>query len=258
MRRAAILLAALACAAVTAAVRPADALKYAALSDEQGRPVLLVFDSIEYDDRTSFPGVIAGRTFSEIWLASGGGNVAASFEIGRAIRAARKPVRVPSSARVRAAIERSPATAQTKDASAFIDRIGEVYCASACGMLLAGGLIRFVDRPWAVGLHSASSMASDKVWAGVQSAAGSGDRDSIQAIEQHNQRTGVEWSAYMQEMGVSLRYVTVATAVPHGCMYFLSSSEMNALNVVNVTGAKTEGGPTNGLWHPSAKACGAN
>ena len=244
--------AALVLAIAAFACPPASALDYALGKDSRDRDVLLVFGTIEYGDETEFSQTINRHSHvKEIWLSSGGGSVDASYKIGRIIRSQRRVTRVPSIPAANQALQRVSPTIETVRADDHFKSLGKVrshnICASACGMLLAGGVARFVDEPHTVGLHSATVMnSSDAQETAATIAEDGGLTELVKQIERNNQQTGVEWSLFMQDMGIQPNYVSIASRVPQRCMYYLSSSEMNSLNVVNVKNYKTQGGGLQG------------
>ena len=244
--------AAMVLAAAALACPPAGALDYALGKDSRDRDVLMVFGSIEYGDEAEFSQVLNRHSqVKELWLSSGGGSVDASYKIGRMIRSQKRVARVPSISAALQALQRVTPTIETVRADDHFKSLAEYrsrnICASACGMLLAGGMARFVDESHSVGLHSATVMNSpDARETAATIAQDGGLTELVKQIERNNQQTGVEWSLFMQDMGIRPDYVSIASRVPQRCMYYLSSSEMDSLNVVNVQNYKTQGGGLQG------------
>lgn len=85
---------------------------------------------------------------AEVWLFSGGGNLAEGVRVGRLLRQARTTVRVPNVERVRGAVP-------------WPQPDGEVYCVSACTVAFMGGLFRYLDPDATYQVHSASGVARD-------------------------------------------------------------------------------------------------
>jgi len=222
----------------------ANAMEFAVLKDSSGRNVLFMYGGIERDDAEKFQRAASRvENLRGFWLSSGGGLVNVSYQIGRMIRQSRLPVTVPSLARLDAAVNRSGRSSDVTRAHAYVQRFTNAgrptnICASACGMLLAGGVLRFVDEAGTVGLHSASSLSGP---IGDLADNGRIDREEAQRLERHNQNVGIRWSRYMQEMGIPLTYTDVASRVPSTCMFFLGESDLRNLNVVNVQGHKPAG-----------------
>ncbi len=245
----ALVLSASAACLLGVAAPAAHAIKFAELPLGPDRTALFVYDDIEPGDERKLAAKLAPGRYNEIWLSSGGGSVGASYRMGRQIRQSRVPVRVPSIARLRSAFEQAPSSSAAFAAAGYVEDLASYrarnICASACGMLLAGGLIRFVDEGGSVGVHSATAGKYAEEMA----------RESgVQSVERDNQGMAVRWSAYMQEMGLSLSYVAAAAEVPAACMYYLSFREMRGFNVTNVKDAPTSG--RDGSYCQCTKASG--
>lgn len=224
-------------------VSTAMAMGYAVLEDDRGKRVLYMYGPIDQEDPAKLEAALASDLdIRGIWLSSGGGAVFASFDMGRMIRQSRLPVTVPALARLSRAISRAPRAPSVEQAGQYTQGLANRrptnICASACGMLLAGGILRFVDQAGTVGLHSASALAGP---AGDLADTGQIDRDEAQRMERQNQYLGFIWSRYMQEMGIPGEYIFVASKVPAQCMYYLNESGLSQLNIVNVKGRKPTG-----------------
>jgi hypothetical protein len=163
------------------AAAPADALKFEPLIDPDRRAILLIRDcnrmkedldaqgdvrcpkqqeqfageglyadvaKVErpyHGDAVELRRQLAGRRYQEVWLLSGGGNLAEGIAIGRILRNAGLSVRVPNAERLRLAIGPTPRG----------DRA--LSCVSACTVAFMGGLFREVDDGATYQVHSASS-----------------------------------------------------------------------------------------------------
>lgn len=235
----------------------AHAIEFSIQEKEDGRTVLIVYDGydplkdesghLEYGDERKFRNVVLKNPeIKEIWLSSGGGSVSASYAMGRLIRAKRFMVVVPSLKRMRALAEHN---GNDPKLYRYVKKLGLTrggnLCASACGMLLAGGIVRFIDEPHLVGLHSATAMGDGR--AKRYQSLGQHAKKQLQKVERTHQQIGVEWVSYMTEMGIDNLYVDIASQVKQSCMYYISSVEMDKMNVTNVRGHKTEGGNSRGL-----------
>lgn len=131
-----------AAAAITAAIVGASpsaaALDFSRTTDAQGRAVLVIHDrdpdrcetgcGFTKGDRQRLERVLAGASFYEVWLNSGGGNLFEGVQIGRLLRERRMRVRVPDG----------------------------FACASACTVAFMGGIVRTIDPKGLFQVHSAS------------------------------------------------------------------------------------------------------
>ncbi len=95
-------------------------------------------------DSMRVDGVLSQQRFDEVWLLSGGGCKPEGIALGRALRAHRIPVRVPSLARIRLSTGEST-----------FDVGGE--CISACSLAFMGGMLRYVDDGALLEIHSSSA-----------------------------------------------------------------------------------------------------
>jgi hypothetical protein len=163
---------------------PADALKFEPIDDDgRGRAVLLVRDCGDmaedwvssgrsrcagqeesFSGRGQYPdaaGVVrfyggdaqrlraelSARTYQEVWLLSGGGDLVEGIDMGHTLRAAGMSVRVPNRETLRLATALTPRQA------------GPLSCVSACTVAFMGGLFRAVDDGATYQVHSASGFS---------------------------------------------------------------------------------------------------
>lgn len=200
----------------------AAALEFKQLDLPNGRKVLLLRDARDASGRRAPNGGFANgdtRRFEqivdrsgridEIWFDSGGGSEVEGYGIGRAIRKRKLATRVPSNGK----------------------------CASACTDAFMGGVVRFVDDEKSIGIHMGTEAHSPLVQAVVHAAIELlGERaaeEVIREFEQNGARSAAAWTAYVMEMGVSIRLVNLASRVSSGSMHWLTWPEMRNLNVVN-------------------------
>jgi len=132
-------------------------------------------------------------------------------------------VRVPSVKRLGGAINTT--------FSAFDQSTYEFYlsprprCASACGMILAGGKVRLVDETRSVGVHSLRLNVD---------AAPARYGESQDVVVGDSALIGAEWANYMRDMGISQKFISTALGVHPDCMYYLSANEMVSWAVINL------------------------
>jgi hypothetical protein len=142
----------------------ADALAFKVIDDDGNRNrVLLVYDceliaraepcqpheqGFDEEDPARLKGWWSRGPFAEVWLVSGGGDLAAGIKIANDLRAHQQAVRVPNVTRLRQASEK-PVVAP--------------YCVSSCTVAFMGGQFRTVDmRPGDAAtyeVHAASSVS---------------------------------------------------------------------------------------------------
>ncbi len=129
---------------------PASALKFAPVTTPDGRPVLLVYDCglfkadghcLEHQkgfsgadrnypgDAAVLDGALRERAYSEVWLYSGGGNLAEGVKVGEVMRRHRTFVVVPDGSR----------------------------CISACTVAFLGGVLRDVQQKGTYEVHAYSA-----------------------------------------------------------------------------------------------------
>lgn len=222
---------------------PANAMSMLIVENESGKSVLLMYGGIEPGDHARFRRAVKNAGSIEgVWLSSGGGLVSEAAKIGNDIRQMKIPIAVASLDRMSTAVSNSYASpAEIRDArrhiSDFRTSFGRNYCASACGMLLASGYIRFVDEPYSVGLHS--TYYPPEVVEHYRET--KSEDEFAKFLQLEFQQSGVKATVFMQDMGIDVNYASIASVVPAACMYWLSAGEMDELNVVNVRGHKTQG-----------------
>lgn len=131
-----------------------EALQYKAVTDAEGRLVLLAYDCGRFEGdpdcappfREEQKGFESGelrrlraaldrQRFAEVWLLSGGGLLNAGIEVADELRRRSQSVRVPNLARLRAA-GLTPARTQAANVTA---------CVSSCTVAFMGGQLRFID-----------------------------------------------------------------------------------------------------------------
>jgi hypothetical protein len=140
---------------------------------------------------------------SEIWFNSPGGDSEVGMEMGHILRDEFGQVGV----RVRA---------------------GE-GCASACSTAFLGGFMRMVEPGALYGVHMYSTDA--RGLGGVELS-----KDVFNDIQWQGARGASERLIYVQQMGISLKWLDLWSATPPGCMTFLSQDELGATLVNNVVG----------------------
>jgi hypothetical protein len=130
---------------------------------------------------------------SEVWFNSPGGNSEVGMEMGRILH----DEFVQVGARVRA---------------------GE-GCASACSTAFLGGFMRVVEPGGLYGVHMYSTSLKD-----------AGHIDLSEALFNDIQWAGAKGASgrliYVQQMGVSLKWLDLWSTTPPGCMTFLSQDEL--------------------------------
>ena len=234
--------------AVAGTASTAQALEQITLNATKGGQILFLYDGpgkeggITYRDSGQL--MSAYRDFSqfnEIWIWSGGGNVAGAINLGRAIRKNPAAVtRVPSRKRVLEALQRSLSPARANSIWGTLSRrFSREKCASACGIILAAGVGRLVDVTRSVGLHS---MYIDNNW-----------QDVTNEDSRSSGSLGAQWGAYMLKMGITSKYLDVAFKIHPDCMYYLSAAEMEDMNVTNVVGRNPADNSTTGYLRRSDK-----
>jgi hypothetical protein len=137
----------------------------------------------------------------EVWFNSPGGNSEVGMEMGRILHDEFEQAGV----RVRA---------------------GE-GCASACSTAFLGGFMREIEPGGLYGVHMYST-----------SLKGAGHIDLSEALFNDIQWQGAKGASgrliYVQQMGISLKWLDLWSTTPPGCMTFLSQDELKATLVSNV------------------------
>lgn len=223
---------------------PNDVLQFSMLRDEDGRSVMLLWGAIDTDDEPRFLSYAKSHPESRaFWIASGGGDPHTAMEIGRLFRKTGLPVRVPSKEAVQAAIEREVSAGgnilSVGALAGWVETQPFIHCASACGYLLMGGRIRIVDREHSVGLHAARNSKALGYIATKDDAAS--QKQAYMDFERNMQNSVALKNEYIAEMSISQRFSQISSAVPAQCMYYLSASEMTAINLTNVNSMQTRG-----------------
>lgn len=166
------------------------------------------------DDSQKIILTLQSGNFSEIWLDSPGGDSAAGYKLGKAIREKRHLTRIPQGAR----------------------------CASACVDVFLGGVIRFVDEKASLIIHPGSVSRSDQVNQYVHNALRQGKgSEAIQSVERLNSAETSLWIDYLLFMGVSSEIVAYAAEVPHDCGIVLNRKELVYFNILNTSGQPAPG-----------------
>lgn len=113
-------------------------------------------------------------------------------------------------------------------------------CESACVFVLAGGVIREVERDAKVGVHMASLMFGNEYIEKLKRVLTDSQMDldtKVRLIVSFNEQVAAQamslQAAYLQEMGVSLRLLFQIADTHHLKMKFLTLPEMKDLNLVN-------------------------
>lgn len=138
---------------------------------------------------------------SEIWFNSPGGNSEVGMEIGHLLRDRFDRVSV----RVRA---------------------GQ-GCASACSTAFLGGFMRTVEPGAVYGVHMYSSKPDGLGRLRLS-------EELFNDIQWQGAKGASERLAYVQQMGISVKWLDLWSTTPPGCMTFLSHDEMQKTLVDNV------------------------
>lgn len=136
---------------------------------------------------------------SEIWFNSPGGDSRVGVEMGHLIRAEQLAVRVRPGA----------------------------GCASACSTAFLGGVIRKVEPGAVYGVHMYATVPAGQ-------ASGSLATASFNDIQWMGAMGAAERMNYVQEMGISVKWLDIWSATRPGCMTFLSQTELRSTFVNNV------------------------
>jgi len=187
-----------------------------------GRRVLLMEGKfLEGDGQRLEQLLRRGPPPQEVWLHSGGGIADEGLRIGRLIRRAGLPTRIPKGA----------------------------SCASACADAFMGGVARRIDEGGRYGIHMATASGNPKlveyVMAHIAKALESYDpkkktfdsspaKKIIRELEQSAAIEAAQWGAYVLEMSGSPRIVELGTKTEASGMNWLTRRQMVDLNVINV------------------------
>jgi tetratricopeptide (TPR) repeat protein len=157
-----------------------------------------------------------------IFIDSMGGNLAASYEVGRMIRARKLDVYVTRTESARCTS--TPEVCRKADALHVrfgLPRGKLASCASACTNILAAGTVRSVGPTALVGVHQAAYHVIGRDVPGAVS-----DRRVPQA-------TYVTMKDYFVEMGVDANLMLRLLATPHKDMYWLTFDELQSSRLTN-------------------------
>jgi hypothetical protein len=133
----------------------------------------------------------------EVWLNSPGGNSRAGVEMGEILRKHQVLTRV---------------------------RSGD-GCASACSTAFLGGVMREVEPGAIYGVHMFTTQFDTTEVL---------DQDSYNTVQWGGAQGAADRMAYVQKMGVGLKWVQLWSDTAPGCMTFMSQSEMRAAFVNNL------------------------
>jgi hypothetical protein len=136
---------------------------------------------------------------SEIWFNSPGGDSRVGVEMGHLIRKEQLAVRVPPGS----------------------------GCASACSTALLGGVIRKVEPGAVYGVHMYATVPTGQ-------AGGSLSTTAFNDIQWMGAMGAAERVKYVQEMGISMKWLDIWSSTRPGCMTFLSQAELHTTYVNNV------------------------
>jgi tetratricopeptide (TPR) repeat protein len=157
-----------------------------------------------------------------IFIDSLGGSLAASYEVGRMIRARKLDVYVTRTEAARCAS--TPEVCRKAEALRLkfgLPRGKLASCASACTNILAAGTVRSVGPTALVGVHQAAYHAFGKGGPGAVA-----DRRVPEA-------TYVTMKDYFVEMGVDANIMLRLLATPHKDMYWLTYDDLQLSRLTN-------------------------
>jgi hypothetical protein len=163
-----------------------------------GQRVLLASGMIDSGAAANLEGALkAYSPIHEVWLNSPGGNSRIGVEMGVALRRHQVLTRV---------------------------RSGD-GCASACSTAFLGGVMRDVEPGAAYGVH----MYTTKI-----DGADVLDQDSYNTVQWGGAQGAAERMAYVQKMGVGLKWLQLWSDTAPGCMTFMSQGELRSAFVNNL------------------------
>lgn len=163
-----------------------------------GQRVLLASGMIDADAATHLEAALtAYAPIHEVWLNSPGGNSRVGIEMGTTLRKHLVATRV---------------------------RSGD-GCASACSTAFLGGIMRDVEPGAAYGVHMYTTQidGSDVL-----------DQDSFNTVQWGGAQGAAERMAYVQKMGVGLKWLQLWSDTAPGCMTFMSQGELRSAFVNNL------------------------
>jgi len=186
-----------------------------------------------------FRGVLksTGNRKLPVFIDSMGGSLAASYEVGRMIRARNLDVYVtrtePAQCTSAAEVCRKALAAHIKFG---LPRGKLASCASACTNILASGAVRSVGHTALVGIHQAAYYAVQKDAVGMVS-----DRRIPESVY-------VGMKDFFVEMGIDANLMLRLLATPHKDMYWLTHDELQSSRLANqsrsgeelITGAESD------------------
>ncbi len=189
----------------------AGAMEFRVVTQPNGLRVLMAQGQIVAGDADRLRAVLRQNpAIDEVWLHSGGGSGQQGEAMGRLLRERGLATRVPRGSR----------------------------CASACADMFLGGMIRMVDADDAYGVHMFTFSRNDRLReaarAQIQQQGAEGAGEVMRGVEQASARVMATWQRYVLEMGVSPRFVDVATQTSADEIRWLTRRELSQLNVINV------------------------
>ncbi len=139
----------------------------------------------------------ANAPVHEVWLNSPGGNSRVGIEMGRTLRKHQVLTRV---------------------------RSGD-GCASACSTAFLGGIMRDVEPGAAYGVHMYTTQidTTDVL-----------NQDTFNTVQWGGAQGAADRMAYVQKMGVGLKWLQLWSDTAPGCMTFMSQTEMRSAFVNNL------------------------
>lgn len=163
-----------------------------------GQRVLLASGMIDSDAAANLQTALAANSpIHEVWFNSPGGNSRVGVDMGNVLRQAMVLTRV---------------------------RSGD-GCASACSTAFLGGVMRDVEPGAAYGVHMYTTQidVNDVL-----------DQDAFNTVQWGGAQGAADRMAYVQKMGVGLKWLQLWSDTAPGCMTFMSQNEMRAAFVNNL------------------------
>lgn len=164
----------------------------------EGQRVLLASGMIDGNAAVNLEAALkANGPIHEVWLNSPGGNSQVGVEMGMLLRKYQVLTRV---------------------------RSGN-GCASACSTAFLGGVMRDVEPGAAYGVHMYTTQFDDTDVL---------NQDTYNTVQWGGAQGAADRMAYVQKMGVGLKWLQLWSDTAPGCMTFMSQSELHATFVNNL------------------------
>ena len=173
--------------------------------DAQGRPIIRLSGEVVDNSAGFVINHLQRSSAREIWLDSGGGDVAQAYEMGHYIRANGYRTRI----------------------------ISDAMCASACVDIFMGGILRTADPGARVMIHPGSISNTGGADLLAHYVEKNEIKQGVQFIEQVTTASAAEWSDYISFMGISKKLVEYAAQVRHDCVIRLNPYELKYFNLTN-------------------------